>query len=346
MTEATIGHNQPPSPIDLPTDEKGAIVLVENLPVEAIFKGGLVGELLEHIQQIARGLEPDTSTKAKRALIAGRAARISSTKTALDGAGKAMVDGIKKEAGEIDAVRKTIRDTLDALRDEIRKPLSDIEDAEKALHDAITAKVRAIHERADVALTSSAMQEALDGLEGMQLTEAEYGAQLNDAAIARDAAIGRVSSALRRIAADEDSRAKAKAERDRLAAEEKAAAERRSADALAKQKTELEAAAAERISAAEQKAADALKDAEERARLQIEADRKRVAAEQAERERQEKVEAKAAADRAADKAHRGDVNTAALKAFMENVEGITRDQAKQAVIAIIGGKIPAVRLEY
>ena len=69
----------------------------------------------------------------------------------------------------------------------------------------------------------------------------------------------------------------------------------------------------------------------------IDAERKRIADEaaavKAEEERRE-----------ADKAHKGRINRAALKALIEG--GLTEEDAKMAITLIAMGKIPSVRISY
>ncbi len=146
--------------------------------------------------------------------------------------------------------------------------------------------------------------------------------------------------------AQREAESKAQAEREaaiRREQEVKAAAERRELELrLAAERAERERV--EAIQAAEREKAEAARreaqakaDAEERQRLAIEAERKRVADEQARVEREARA-------READKAHKKSINNAALAAFVAG--GMPEDCAKAAVTLIAKGQIPAVRIIY
>ncbi|MDM4222564.1 hypothetical protein QTP17_27990, partial [Klebsiella pasteurii] len=100
--------------------------------------------------------------------------------------------------------------------------------------------------------------------------------------------------------------------------------------------------------AAEQKAeADkqAAIDAERR-KAQEEADRIRREAEQREQARlaEEKCKAEEEARRAADVEHRRGINTAAVQALID--QGIPYEWAKACIIAVALGKVPATTIKY
>ena len=121
--------------------------------------------------------------------------------------------------------------------------------------------------------------------------------------------------------------AAAQAEADAKAAAERA--ERERAEAIERQKQAEARAEAEKL-AAEQRAKDAA-EAARQTEIKRQADEK--AAEEAEQRRREE-----------DKAHKATINNAALTAFIEN--GLPDECAKQAVILIAKGLIPAVKIQY
>lgn len=118
------------------------------------------------------------------------------------------------------------------------------------------------------------------------------------------------------------------AEKDRIAAAEKAATERAQREAEERHEAEL---AAERAKTREaERVAQAERDRIENERLEAEATAKRLADEQAERE--------------TNKANRTAKKTAAKQAIMTC--GVSEDAAQKVVLAIIAGEIPAVSLAF
>ena len=118
-------------------------------------------------------------------------------------------------------------------------------------------------------------------------------------------------------------------------------AERRAAEKQRREAEEraarAEAAAAEAERRAEAARVAAEQKAERDRAAAIEAERRRVA-EAAERERRE------AEARAADRAHRGRINKAAADALV--VAGLTDEQARLVITAIVAGSVPAVSIRY
>lgn len=193
----------------------------------------------------------------------------------------------------------------------------------------------------------------------------------------RDAAVKREAdrAELARLRAEADARAEkerqeqagrvAEEERRRVA-EAAAAAEREKAASAARVAAEAAEVERQRIDrerqAAEDRAAQAeqdRKDAEERARLAAEkaehdraaaaeqAERDRMAAVEAERQRVADEDAKAKAEtskREADKKHRNKTISAAVGALVNC--GLTSEQAGDAMLAIVDGKIPNVSIIF
>lgn len=108
-----------------------------------LYRDGVDG-VLEDIRQHAKAVDFDPATPEGRETGKSIAYKVARSKTLLDDMGKKLVEGIKKEAGEIDKKRKTVRDTLDALRDEIKKPVEEWEQADRVRKDAIEAQLDAI----------------------------------------------------------------------------------------------------------------------------------------------------------------------------------------------------------
>lgn len=325
---------------------------------------------INRIREEVTGHEPDLTTKKGRDAIASRAFKVRKIKTALDSLGKEQVDRLKEIPKLIDAERKRMRDELDALADEVRKPLTEWEQAEEervaghkkriqwlqdfALCDeANAAAMRAQIEDLEAVLvdqsweefeaeahrtkadTLSAMRAALikrekyeaeqEELAELRRKQAEQEQKDREAEIARQAAEKAKAEAEEK--AKQEQEAAAKREADAKAAAERAEQER--ADAVERQKQAEARAEAEKL-AAEQRAKDAA-EAARQAEIKRQADEK--AAEEA-----------AAKKREADTKHKKEINNAALAAFVDN--GLPEECAKQAVILIAKGLIPAVKITY
>ena len=144
-------------------------------------------------------------------------------------------------------------------------------------------------------------------------------------------------------------REQAAADNARKEAEQKAAAEaaKIEADRLAAVYAQEAAEERERQAEGKRRAAElkAKQDTIEAAEL---AEKQRAAAVQAEKDRQEAEKQREAAElakREANKRHIGAVRKAAKEALM-NIDGMTEEIAKQTVLAISNGLIPAVKINY
>ncbi len=326
---------------------------------------------IERIRQEVTGHAPNLKTDKGRKEIASRAFKVRKIKAALDGLGKEQVDRLKEIPKLIDAERKRMRDELDALADEVRKPLTDWEEAEAsrvALHradldgmadqarevggldvetlrqriatvesaaigesweefeaEAHRVKAKAL-EILNTALAERQKHEAEQAeLADLRRKQAEQEQKDREAEIARQAAEKARADAEAKAQAERD--AAAKREADAKAAQVKA--EQDAKDAAERQRRAEEQAEAERLASVERakQAAEAARQAE----IKRQADEK--AAEEAEQRRREE-----------DKAHKASINNAALAAFIEN--GLPDECAKQAVILIAKGLIPAIRIQY
>ena len=325
---------------------------------------------IDRIRQEVAGQPVDLTTKKGRDAVASRAFKVRKIKTALDSLGKEQVDRLKEIPKLIDAERKRMREVLDALADEVRKPLTEWEQAEEqriANHRHEIAMLLGFAQTGD--LDAGLIRANLEHIEGLEIDAAweEFEAEahraraktlesLRAALAAREKLEAEQAelAELRRKQAEQeqkdreaeiarqaaekaraDAEAKAQAERDAAAkreADAKAAAERaerEKAEAIERQKQAEARAEAEKL-AAEQRAKEAA-EAARLAEIKRQADAK--AAEEAEQRRRE-----------ADKQHKASINNAALAAFIEH--GLPEACAKQAVILIAKGVIPAVRIQY
>ncbi|WP_316541891.1 coiled-coil domain-containing protein [Klebsiella michiganensis] len=317
------------------------LVVIEKKNAMAVFTNNdQLDPLIEAIEKEARSLVPDVTTKKGRDAIASMAHKVARSKTYIDNAGKDLVAELKALPKQIDESRRVVRERLDALKDEVRRPLTEWEaeqeriKAEEAMN-ALHAEALAMNEEFDRQLASrieSDHEMALLMNDAFDREQADKAAEAERQRIAHEEEIKRLAAAAaareveqraqreREEAALREASLKAQAEqaeRDRIAAEQKAEADKRAAVEAERRKAQEEA---DRIR----------REAEQREQARL-AEEKRIADEQARRE--------------ADVNHRKAVGTDIVKALLANTS-LTRDQAIEVLTAIKDGNIPHTGISY
>ncbi len=307
---------------------------------------------LKQIEQEARSLVPDVSTKKGRDQIASTAYKVRQSKSALDKVGKNLVDKLKEQPKLVDAERKRMREFLDKLADDVRQPLDDFEQKEadrvKSLKDRVWFFSSCVMDRNE---NSAQIKEIMKTIELEKVDESyqEYEAEAHrekaaclerlafslDAQIKHEAEQAELEK-LRKESAEREQ--KEREERISKEAEERAArqaaenAEREKQASIAREnelKLQAERAEREKLEA-EQRAVNAAKETEERL--------KREAAEKA------RAEAEEQARRERNKKHKAKINNDALSALLNS--GISEDQGKTIITMIAKGEIPNVSISY
>lgn len=291
-----------------------------------------VNQMLAHIKTLAeeerKELDSDLSVAKNRKAFASLAYKVTQTKTAIDKAGKLVVDDLKELPKKVDAARKLFRDELDSLSDGIRKPLTEWEEQEKAREEAEALKkqVEIDHE------------EALQMNELFDLRKAEAERQR----IAHEEEMKRQTAEQARLEAERKAQQEieAAAQREREAKEAQERAEREKQEAIQR----AEQAAKETKEKAERDAKEAQERAEREKQAAIEAERKKAReAEQArlaEEERKRQEDAK----RQEDKEHRRVFNQEALKALVSN--GFDEKLATEFIKLVASNQIPHMTMNY
>lgn len=358
-------------------------IIVETNPVIVLTDNVRRDELFAHIRAEVDAHVPDLTTEKGRKAIASLAFKVARTKTAIDEAGKKLNEEARAQINVVDASRREIKAELDALRDKARAPLTEWEAAEEAR----VSRVRTVLDQMQAAATILAedtpqtLKGRLADIGAVVITadefqdyEAAARAHLATATTALEAGIARLEKEeadrveLERLRAEAAAR-EAKAEADRIAAEQKAAAEaaakaraEAAERAAAEEQARMEAAAkaAEgRAKAAAEAAAREAAQAQERAHAEALAAQKRRAdeaeaarkaeadkavREEAARVAAAKAEADAQAARDANRNHRAKVMGEAKAAIMGH--GIGETAARAVVLAIVAGEIPHVSLRF
>lgn len=328
------------------------LVVIEKKNAMAVFTNNdHLDPLIEAIEKEARSLVPDVTTKKGRDAIASMAHKVARSKTYIDNAGKDLVAELKALPKQIDESRRIARERLDALRDEVRRPLSEWE----AEQERIAAEKAAEEERQRIEAEEKAALEALKkqiesdhemGLlmnDAFDREQADKKAEAQRQRIAHEEEIKRLAEEKAKREAAEQAQsaidAIAARERDALLAKERAERE---------QKESAEKAERDRIAAEQKAEADkqAAIDAE-RLKAQEEADRIRREVEQREQARlaEEKRKADEQVRREADVKHRKAVGTDIVKALLAKTS-LTRDQAIEVLTAIKDGNIPHTGISY
>lgn len=291
-----------------------------------------VNQMLERIKSLAeeerKELDSDLSVVKNRKAFASLAYKVTQTKTAIDKAGKLVVDDLKELPKKVDAARKLFRDELDSLSDGIRKPLTEWEEQEKAREEAEALKkqIEVDHE------------EALQMNELFDLRKAEEERKR----IAREEEMKRQAAEQARLEAERKAQQEieAAARREREAKEAAERAEREKQEAIQR----AEQAAKEAKEKAERDAKEAREKAEREKQLAIEAERKK--AQEAEQARLAEVERKRQeeAKRQADKEHQKAINNQAMQDLID--AGIPEECAKNCIIAIAKNLVSNVKIHY
>ncbi|ONG09103.1 hypothetical protein BWQ95_10840 [Aeromonas hydrophila] len=337
------------------------LVVIEPTTAVALFTEGQgVTELLADIRQKASSLVPDVATAKGRKEIASVAYAVAKTKTYLDGLGKELTDQYKEIPKRIDANRKVLRDTLDALKDEVRAPLTQYEAAEEARVAALKERMTTFADAKQVSaeLPSTELENYLQQIEAIAIDDSweEMTAQ---AGVAKDAAVLHLRTTIEKAKEREAQAAELECLRQAQAAREQEDRERRiaeqaaAAEAQRQEQARLDAERRERE--AREREQQAIRDAEaaELARQQAEDNAARQAAEAATRaaeqerqriEREQRLKAEEDARRAANRAHRGRINSAILLDLMGL--GIDEEKAINLIKHIAGNKIDHLTINY
>lgn len=279
--------------------ETTELVPFETLNAVQVFTGGGMNAILNQIETTVRAIPLDASTVTGRDEIRSVAYRVARTKTALDAEGKKLTEEWRKNTAKVNEERKKSVERLDALADEVRKPLTDFENKDKLRIAAHEEALRDMSGMLEMLQRYPDMPASDLGQHLIDLSESnrdrdweEFGDRATK--LRREVSvylIGRIESR-KKFDADQ-------AELARLRAEEAARLQREHDEQL-----QAEAAEKARVEA-ERKASEAASAEKRRVEAEVEAERKRVAAEAEQvRLEHERVQREAAAKLAKEKADR------------------------------------------
>jgi len=314
----------------------------------ALYDGDGIDEFVKTIVQECGNLpKEDLQSKASRQRVASAAHTVAKIKVAVDDAGKACGEEVRKKLDTINARRRKAREALQEAQDEVRKPLTEWEGAEAARVERIEARMGALRAARELPFgaTSEDIEARISELPGIFGNE-PYGDREVEAVALRDEAEAKLSDALKTAKEYEESerqRAAERAELDRLRREEdarkareaeeererRAAEERARIEKEASERAEREAAA--RLAAAE----DARKEADRRAKIAEDAAKREAEARaKMEREREQAEKARREATKRQ--------TEAAVRKAEKAIGGLTDPTPANIVSAIRAGLIPHV----
>lgn len=266
-------------PIKIEEDYSVTVTHKENLL--SFFKNGAnLDGLYNVVENKARALVADVTTKEGVSQIKSTARQIASIKKRVDDLGKDVVAELKDLPKQIDANRKKWREDMEALQEEIRKPVTEIENRQAEIEE-----IRATHGK--LALSGSEeIKAAIESLDKIELTDDKWKESLEDATAAvtseKSALEVMLNAALKKEAEarELEELRKKQEEAERIIREQKI---REEAERKAREEAETRAAAEkarlEREKAeAERKAAEAEKAAKEAMEREAEARRNQATA--------------------------------------------------------------------
>jgi hypothetical protein len=276
-----------------------------------------IDPILASVRAVIDQFAADVSTPGGRKQIASMAHRISKAKAAIERAGKQVADEAKKVPKIIDANRKHAKDLLDEWHDEVRKPLNKWEASEEQRVKAITDRVAEIEAAGENIrdLPSSEISERIKIINDTTINEKLFEEYAGAATEIRSTVLAMLEEQLPVATKREDDAAELE---------------------------RLRAAEAERVANAEAAKAAALKSHQ-----QTDTEPKTVEDDANARvakgvEQAKKEQAAAVPDPEIER--RSAINRTALQAFVDG--GLDSAAARQAVILIAQGRIPAVSISY
>lgn len=321
------------------------LVVIEQATALDLFKTPTKAqELVNYVSgEVAKELveleKLDLSVGVNRNKYISLAAKVTKTKTYVEGIGKEIAADLKELPKLVDSSRKLIKDQLDKISEAVRKPVTDWEIADEArkVAEELARKMPELHKEA--------LQ--MNELHDFKIEKAKREQLEHEEEIKRQAAeTARLEAERKAQQEKEAAELKAKQEIEAAAQREREAKE--AAERAEREKQEAIQRAEQAAKEAKEKAERDAKEAQERAgrekQAAIEAERKKaLEAEQsrlAEEERKRKEDAK----RQEDKEHRRKYNQETLQALVSN--GFDEKLATEFIKLVASNQIPHMTMNY
>lgn len=318
-------------------------LIAKNINPVTLFSEKGLDPVLEEIKQKIKEFVPEVETPKGRKSIASFAYKIAQSKTFIDNAGKSLVEKQKAQIKLIDSERKRARDFLDEQKILVRKPLTDWEEAEKERIAAEEARI-VFEKDFDDAIAEN---DLIDRQREIERKEAELARIEEERRIEQE----RIEREAREKKEREDLEARLKKEAEEKAKIDAERAIREANEKLEREREESARKEREAKEAAEKAERDRIA-AEERAKIEKEIAIKKAkdeadAKHKADKEAEEKriADARAIEDKkAANKKHQAEINNKICEKLM--AIGLTKDQSKAVVCAVVKGEVPAMVIRY
>lgn len=335
-----------------PTND--VVVQVQENPALAILNQEKFEAFYERLKEEVAKVSGDVSTNKGRDEVRSMAFKIAKARTAIDKARLGLTEEWRTKTKQANEAGSAIKERLEALEDEVRKPLTDWENAEKEREQKHTDLLTAILKAEFVGIddTAATVSERLVWLTDLNLDPEVHRERLEHIQGVKDAAIEKLNIQHARITREEQERAELERLRQEQAARQaELEAVRLAEEARKAEEERLEKLRQEAILETQRAAEQARLEAERKHQAELEAERAKVAKAEADRLAEQKrvadEAAKAERERLAreqDREHRGKIMGAAKSALMEM--DIPEDKAREIVLAIAAGSIPAVSIRF
>jgi chromosome segregation ATPase len=129
-------QNEEATPTIIEVGDDYSLIVADSGNLQQFFSDGEnLQKVADRIENLARGLVADVSTKEGISQIKTAARQIASVKKKVDDLGKTVVAELKALPKIIDKNRADFRERMERLQEEIRRPVTDIEERQKAIDD-------------------------------------------------------------------------------------------------------------------------------------------------------------------------------------------------------------------
>lgn len=322
----------PNNPGSATQTEQSIMIVIEHRPEIVLLDDGKRDALFAFIEAEVEAFEPDVTTAKGRDAIKALAFKITRTKTAVESARLRLTEEWREKIKAVNAGGTPIKEKLEALAKSARAPLTAWEEAEEKREAECKAALERLRQAAIVPIdaTADSLRARITEVEAEPMAEDHWLGMLTLAETAKATALEALTAALALVEQKERDAAELTRLREEAAERERLDAERREREEWERSEQERQAREAKEAQELEERRARQAEEAEEAA--EREAERTRLATEQAataaaETARQE--EAQRAEQQAAEQQR---AHEAELRAANERAAEIER-QAEQQRLA-------------
>jgi len=340
----------------------------------ALYVSGGLDSYYQTIREQVMSEVPDLTTKKGIARVKSLAAMVSSSKVAVEKPGREYLKQLKEMPKVIEATLRDWNQKMDSLRDEVRKPVTDMEDAEKARIVALELRVNEIKQIGDSVTTdldSLVLGELLESLNKISIDDSfqEFKEVAQHAKSNVESKLQQFLSVrvqfeegqkeLARLRAEQEERDRIQREKDiadqaRREAEQKVMKEKLEAEQRERAAKDAQLKAEQDAYELQQKLEQERKDALLRQQQAVEQAAERERQRHIEEQNKIKYEAEQARIqeeiKAADIAHRKEVNNEILSDLIIGAKGkgvdLPVDVAKGIILMIATGKVRHTSIKY